>query len=434
MLEIKGFVSVRHYADNQPKATARIGELSPIGKTVSRDIKVHVTQDRPEVAFNLFSSRMATDVSYVEPAQQQIDTILEVALWVVDQGGLKIAGPDVPSYISNLDRQFGTLGGTFYIGEIVKFDDGWYPTFVTVEMADWSFRIWFADREFVNQYDEFEIEVVAPVAVIDDLMQGYNQVKPLLEESTDTSMVNKVSDIEKDDPATLTKGREYVWYDPSGIQDLNLRCGFAVVIYGMGGNTVDNIRNALVDFILTRSQYDRNAWAKVLPELFSPNEMIFTPRWNSVLESYDPLDDDIYATVARPRDLENLAVEYTPELPEMHIRDTVESVPTLWRGITTVAVPSKPLSGREPIPFSKLYPDYILVPSLMPDFSRMSPETREFIQVFHLLLTHASTWNEYSALPPELSKTIRDGKVFVTATLSGWMYHVLVRDSFNIVE
>lgn len=208
MLNIKGFVGVRHYADNQPKATARIGELSPIGKTVSRDIKVHTTAERPEVAFNLFSSRLATDVSYVEPTEQQIKTILDVALWVVDQGELKIAGPDVPSYIANLDRQFGALGGTFYIGELVEYNDGFYPTFVTLELSDWTFRLWFADREFVNQYDEFAIEVVPPVAVVDDLMQGYNQVKPLLEESTDTAMLNKTAKIEEDDPATLTKGME----------------------------------------------------------------------------------------------------------------------------------------------------------------------------------------------------------------------------------
>lgn len=434
MLNIKGFVGVRHYADNQPKATARIGELSPIGKTVSRDIKVHTTAERPEVAFNLFSSRLATDVSYVEPTEQQIKTILDVALWVVDQGELKIAGPDVPSYIANLDRQFGALGGTFYIGELVEYNDGFYPTFVTLELSDWTFRLWFADREFVNQYDEFAIEVVPPVAVVDDLMQGYNQVKPLLEESTDTAMLNKTAKIEEDDPATLTKGMEYVWYDPSGVEGLNLRCGFGVVIYGTGGNTVDNIRNAIVDFILTRSQYDRNAWAKVLPELFSPNEMMFVPDWSRVVDSYDPLDDDIYSVTARPKDLENLAVQYTPGLPETHIRDHTESVPTLWRSITTVAIPSKPLSGAEPIPFSKLWKDYMLVPSDTPDFHRMSNETRQFVQIFHLLLTHASTWNEYSVLPPELSKTIRDDKVFVTATLSGWMYHVLVRDSFNLPE
>lgn len=433
MLEIKGFIGVSGYSDNTPDKTATVGELSKISRSFCRDIKEHVDKARPEIVFNLFSSKSETELDYAEPTADQTSFILEVATWVVDQGRLQIAVNDLVLYIQAINGRFVDFPGTWNVGALVEYDDGYYPSYVRYVTPEWSFQIWFSDTEFQLQYDEYSIDVVFPVEDIDTLVQPYDTVHPLLAKATSTYMLDKVMQVEKTTPSTMNKGRDYTWYDFSD-QTKTQPCNFVAVIFGKAGDNVDAIRSAIVDAILKVSVYDRSRWAEVLPELFSPDELMMIPNWNAIMESYDPLSDDIYTSVITTQQAEHIAISLTPTYLVDHIQQTMNIVPTLWRGITMMVTPNEPFGDKEPKTFQELFPDYMLVPTTEPDFHRMSEDTRRMSLLIYSLLTYAAEYSDYYVLPRDFSVTRRGSQEFITTSANGYLYHVLTKRSFALPE
>lgn len=431
MLEYKAFVTKTNFADNESNATAPVGELSKIARSFSRDIKVFPNPSVPEIILNMFSAHDTSNPdAYVPPSEDDLTEMQSVAEWVITRGDLKLAPSDLPSYIDSITGHFVNMDGQFSVGNLVQLDGGWFASSVSYESAGRNWRLWFGDAEFRAQYDEYYIETVFPVDNIDELHREYAHVQALLEQSTSTTMLSKIMQIEKEAPSTINKGQDYTWTDQSDAS-IRLPISFAVVIYGNAGNNIDVIREAIVQDILSKSIYDRSAWAKVLPELFSPNEMVFVPYWNSPLESYDPLEDDIYQSAVAPDDIKQLALDFTPNFSPAHIEAKVSLVPTLWRGIVMSAVPHEPANDDPSPTFSQLYPDYMLAKTTDPDFHRMEEPTREVVVIIFNLLTYAERYNDYFVLPENYSRTVRSGKEFITISHNGYLYHALTKRSYT---
>ena len=429
MLESKAFVTVTTYADNQSNATAPIGELSKICRSFSRDIKLFSNVSRPEKLINLFSSHETNLTDYVEPSQIIMTEMQAIANWVVSRGDLKLAPTDLPSYIDSITGSFIGMTGEFSVGNLVQYNGGWFASSVSYESATYKWKLWFSDTHFNVQYDEYHVETVFPINDIDELHSDYFNVQSLLEKSTSTTMLSKIMAIESDAPATINKGEDYTWHSLSD-SATKLPISFAVVIYGKAGDNVDVIREAIVRDILAVSRFDRSAWARVLPELFSPNEMVFIPYWNSVQESYDPLEDDIYRSVIQPESIIALALEFTPNFSPAHIEGHVNLVPTLWRGIVMAATPHEPADDTDSPMFNQMYPDYMLASTTDIDFHRMNQDTRDVVGIIFSLLTYAERYNDYFALPEGYSRTVRVNREFITVSMNGYLYHALTKRSY----
>lgn len=429
MLESKAFVTVTTFAANESNATAPIGELSKISRSFSRDVKLFPNPTRPEILLNLFSSHEASSDTYVQPSDGVLIEMQSIANWVITQGDLKLAPTDLPSYIDSITGNFIGMTGEFSIGNLVQMDGGWFASSVSYESDTRSWKLWFSDINFQAQYDEYHVETVFPVDDIDDLHSDYPFVQGLLEQSTSTTILSKIMAIESDAPATINKGEDYQWHSLSD-NVITLPISFAVVIYGKAGDNVDVIREAIVKDILAVSRFDRSSWAKVLPELFSPNEMVFIPYWNAVLESYDPLEDDIYRSTVHPSEITKLALDFTPNFSPNHIEASVNLVPTLWRGIIMSATPHEPIDDSGSPTFGQMYPDYMLAETTSLDFHRMEQSTRDVVVIIFGLLTFAEKYNDYFALPEGYSKTVRNDREFITVSLNGYLYHALTKRSY----
>tara|TARA_B100001057_G_scaffold463613_1_gene517976 strand:+ start:195745 stop:197061 length:1317 start_codon:yes stop_codon:yes gene_type:complete len=429
MIEYKAFVSVTTYANNENDATAPVGELSKISRSFSQDNKVYPNAESPEILLNMFSGYdVAAPEVYLPPSEDDLAEMQMVAEWVINRGDLKLAPSDLPSYIDSITGHFIGMTGEFSIGNLVEYRGGYFASSVRYATAGRVWRLWFSDAEFRVQYDEYQIKTVFPIDNIDDLHRNYSDVSELLRGSTSTKMLSKIMQIERDAPATINKGQDYTWHDQSDTT-ITLPISFAIVIYGRAGDNIDVIREAIVKDILAVSNYDRSAWAKVLPELFSPNEMVFIPYWNSPLESYDPLEDDIYQSSVRPNAIVQMALDYTPNFSPGHIQDKVVLVPTLWRGIVMSAVPHEPANDDPSPTFTEMYPDYILAKTTDTDFHRMNVSTRDVVSIIFNLLKHAETYNDYTVLPEDYSRTERAGKEFITVSYDGYLYHALTKRS-----
>lgn len=429
MLEHKAFVGVTTYSDNAANAVAPVGELSKLSRSFSRDIKLYPNPDNQTILLNVFASHDDSSSDYVEPAVEVMTEMQKIAKWVIAQGDLGLAPTDLPSYIDSITGHFVDMTGTFNVGDLRTYGDGTYASSVGYTTDSYSWKLWFADDAFQAQYDEYHVETVFPVDDIDELHREYPHVQGLLEQATSTVMLNKIRQIEMDYPSTINKGDDYTWHDLADAAT-TMPISFAVVIYGKAGDNVDVIREAIVRDILAVSRYDRSAWAKVLPELFSPNEMVFVPHWEAVMDAYDPLNDDIYCSSVYPDEITTIALRYTPNFSPSHIQFRVNVVPTLFRGIVLAATPHEPLDDKESPSFKEMYPDYMLADSRDPDFHRMDEATRAMVDKINYLLRYAEEYNDYYVLPNGFSRTVRNNLEFITVSMEGYLYHMLTKRSY----
>ena len=252
-------------------------------------------------------------------------------------------------------------------------------------------------------------------------------------EVSPVSMLTRLQEVVKDHPPTITRGQEYVWQDQNESTN-QVTTSWAVAVYGKAGDTVDNVRKAVVDFILANSSYDSTNWSKVLPDLFSPDEYIIIPNWNSYSVPFQELEDGIHSPIMRPMEMLEMAKEWTPEYSVSHIDGNANFVPSLWRSIALVITGNPKPEEGESSQFIDRYPDFFLTSTGSIDFMRMTQPTQQMAYMLHDLLTVAETMDDLSQVPSIYSRTVRNDKTFVTGKLNGVMYHVLSKQSMTAME
>lgn len=76
-----------------------------------------------------------------------------------------------------------------------------------------------------------------------------------------------------------------------------------------------------------------------------------------------------------------------------------------------------------------LYPDYIPVASTSPDFSRMQKKTRDWVLFLDDLVIVAEVATVLTTLPKDMRRTIRNGKLFISAVFDEVNYMVAAKSN-----
>lgn len=430
MHTLQGFLCISKYADNAASGIAPIGELSKYSSSFSKDIKFFHNDIRPEATIHLFSSLLEGNTSYVEPVSDQLSYMQRIGEWLIANAETGVTPSSQTEFLSLLDLDFKDLPGVFQIGQIIEFRGFFYPSYVEYSQDGWTFKLWLNDDAFKSQYVPFEILPIMPVEVVDSLTQGRTEVEALLNALTPTTLMDKARDVEGVLPSTVTRSLTVEWVD-SADSSLKLPISFAVVIYGRGGDNIDSIKQAIGDYILANSSFDRSVWVKILPDIFNPNEMLVIPHWDTVLDAYDPLSDDIYSSTIKPDAIFRTATNNIPLLSTDHILKSVVLVPTVWRGILCSVVPNEPLLGDPLMTFEDVYPDYFVCEIGGDAFHRMTEVTRILTNTLMTLLTVAENYNDYTILPTGVSRVKRGDREFLAIDLRDYMIYVQTKRNYN---
>ncbi len=417
----KGFIDFGALANNTPETVATLGELSVKSRTFAKDRQIFggSTGGTTPSSINLsvFSSKNADGTVVLTPADYA-SSMLQIGTWMYTQSlaGLFTADPNV--FLQAVVAEFPTLINTVTCGPMVQQGTMWLPTDIQyyfstpstvspTNTASSRVRIWFSDSAFQQEYDEFTIIFIPPIANLDDFFLPAATVQTEVSAITTPQLFGEVQTAAGQDPYTVLMSTAYNWVDPNTPTNL-IPTLWTYIIYGEAGNNVDAIKAALQGYILAGSTHTRDQWAAIFPDIFTSTEFILTPLWNQYAIPNLTLGDGVYSPTVNPAQALLIAQETAvgTGYNDLFVSNVLNVVPTPYKSMAILAV-GGPQNHGGISEFAKRWTDYIAVPTTSLDYDRMSTDTQGFVSLLQSMLKTAETMTESSDIPPGMTRMHR---------------------------
>lgn len=428
---IKGFALNRNFVDNAPGVVTEIGELSTTGFTFAKEPRVYSSQTYPTISLVHFPT-IGSDVGTTGAIPDvQKDHILKVIKSIYDRsamGGLIAPGAFVEYMITQMGGEVAdiTTGGSVTTANrsIIEWVQ-WRNTTVGVANVN---KVWFINDSFVGQYDDGEIEVILPFEPADLFFGQPADVKALLAKWTYTEEMERIQAARGGTSETVLWGNTYNYVNPVNRND-KTPAKFTALLYGRAMDNIDVIKEAIVQHLLASSNYTRDQWKNILPDLFLRSEFIVVPSWNKIaIENVVGSTNGVFSPVV---DLEidqtflwEVAALSDPLYTDFHVRSTGQSLPFPYMSITLSTV-GHPENRDAKFKITDYFPDYFFTGITSADFSRMSQVTREWVLMMHQLVIYARTLTNVSTVPQGYSRVVRGGRMFLAKSHKAMQYLVL---------
>lgn len=428
MYLMKGFAVNGAMYDNTKRVVSPIGELSPLSLSFAKERTYYTNASYPSLTLEVFTSKRGGE--YVEPNPTMANEVVGIMGWVYAKATAGDFGPSATEFSNTFIQKYGTDVTLVDVGRMLEYQSSWYPEFVEIQLNDYDanqVRLWFADDSFSKQYDEYEINVTLPVVPIDLLMGDVRQVERLLAEATTDVIVERAKEENFGFPYTVMRADVYEWVDRNN-PTTKIPVVFASSVWGMAGDNIDSAKEATIDKILEESEYSREEWAEVIPDLFRPTEFIITPLWDRYSIPNTTLKNGLYASNVGLTQLTTAVLAGTkgPGYEVPYIKYNASAVFTTYKNLTLGVIGHhENRDGKTRL--EQYYPDYIVTEPLAPEFKRMAPATREFVQMLINMLVIAETMDPNSSVELGYNRVWRDGILYLSKSLSRVQYLVVAK-------
>jgi hypothetical protein len=433
MYILKGFIAFTALADNAVGVIAPIGELSKDSLTYAKESGLYKSDLYPGVLLNSFQS-YSSDLGLVPVPEIQSAMALQIGSFFLESALDHRFSSNRSSAFSSIRYAFTDLIDDLTLGEMLTDGEIWMPEWVSYKLKDTQSytRLWFCDTAFSNQYDSFEYEFIPPIENIDYFFRPRAEGLGLLQQTTLKRVLEQIDVTRGVSPYTLLRTQEYGWVNPEADvpEDDAVNTNWTVLIYGRAGDDPDQIRLALIEWILIRSLHSRIEWLAQFPDIFTPTEFIVMPLWHQFAVPNQTIQSGLNSpmiSVERALEVARtfcLGIGYEPS--DLLRNTVVAATPyrTLGMLVTGSAVNKRSISD-----FRKLYPDYIGLPLASPDFVRLSTLTQGWMHMLVNLLVVAESMSAYSVVPASYTRIIRSGVVYAVKEYQGMQYLLVTRGS-----
>lgn len=425
---LKGFITIYHRIDNVEGAVAPVGELSAHSYTFSSEKEIYNKSDYDGYRLTVFSNRDG-DGNTVDVEDGAVEESLKIASWLNSFVDNNVVINDPALVQQAILTNFPDLTKVV-VGEMVKVNNDYFPS--SLELVNGTtgkaLKLWFADSHFRQEYDEYEIKVIHPVKVLDDMLRPYEEFNPILSAVTYVEQMARVNAITTIDPATVVKPLTYDWYDQNDSR-LTTRVSWTLIVYGQAGDNLERLQNAIIEQVLGETNGTDDQWQTAVPDLFSPTEYWLIPGWHRFAIPNQGLVVGIHSPFTDVADINKRAGKFFLEQPDDHIDVFTEATTAIYKSLSLVTIGSK--TNRNNIyRVSELFPDYMIVSSTSPDFARLAPATQEWVLLVHNMLAAADLYATSGSLPEEMVLVEREGIKYVLSTLDGKNYLIPERKSY----
>lgn len=437
MYSLKGFMSYGNLHDNTVGVIAPLGELSTNALTYAREKGFYTIPSAKDSAFVSFYSYDHTQSKLIPVPVYFKDNILALGQWLYERstsGQLQSTENDV--YVG-LTADFPDLVSDLEVGPMVTDGTNWLPEWIQFRLeGDTTFgdnliKIWFSNDAFETQYDEYEIEFIAPVDNLDDFFKNALQVKALVESRSLTDLMLKVEQVKEKNPYTYLQNNSYEFHDSLDF-DWTYPTNWMVILYGVAGNNVDIIKRELQEWILAQSTHTREEWKAIFPDIFTNTEFIITPLWDQYSVPNRTIQAGIYSPTTDYHRIANVAKKtcvgdgYT----ESFILDHVAISSCMYKSLQFLSCGGPDNRGGVN-KFYDQFTDYMAVSSSSNDFNRMSLKTQNWILFLNELLMVAENMTDHSVIPVGFSRLYRGGIMYVVGTYDNIQYLVVSRKTME---
>lgn len=430
MFVIKGFASNNAFAANQPGIIHEFGELSTQARTFSKEIGIYKNNNIANIVFNSFTSK-ENDVKKEIPLSVS-DHIVEVADFVYKRTTLNPTVELTPAqFVQQLTVQYSSTDKDFMVGAIESDGTYYVPQWVQWRSIsdDSLFRVWFVDTAFRSQFDDYEIEFIAPFDILDDFFLAGATVEQRLSQITSKDIVDKIQERKGEDPETFIRLEVYDYHDPLNT-DRIIPTDWGIIGYGVAATNIDVIKQELIDYILANSTHTQEEWAEIFPDIFKKTEFILVPFWDSYAIEPRTTTPGIYSPFALASRTTSILKEMLPDYSQAHIDQyaMVASFPFKSLLMTTIGS----LENRDSkFQLTDFFPDFIDVSSTSEDFNRMTQYTKDWSVMVHELVVYAEDTDPDTLIPLYISKITRDGILYLSRLYDNVQYLVATKYSID---
>lgn len=415
---IKGFALNRAFIDNARDVVAGIGELDGVGFTYAKEPRVYSDSGYPTVSVVHFPSALS-DVG-VEDALPSTDSsqLLRVAQAVYNRTmsttGVIAPGEFTQAVLGELgdDVQNVTVGGSVVYGnrscvEWVSWEDARAP------YAENQMRLWFSCDAFKGQFDEYDIEIVLPFDDPDRFFGDPVDVRTLLTSMTYNEEIERIQAARGNYQETVLWGKTFDYVPPSVSGMANVPAKFSALIYGAAGNNIDIIKEAIANKLLDGSEYTRDQWKAILPEIFMRTEFLVFPAWDRI--SIENLFEaqGVYSPVGVPTEDLQTVLDAGTDYPEDHVKTNLQACAFPFQSILLRIIGNE--ENRESkVKMTDWFPDYFFTSITSYDFSRMSVITQEWVKFINAMLLLAQDGSPQSSIPLGYTRAVRGNYTFLS--------------------
>lgn len=436
MYILKGFINIDALANNTPGSVATLGELSNASMSYAIEKGYYNRENLENVELVSFTSRYDTATTkgpkIAVPAKYS-DHVLTVMQWIFNQSIADKISNDAEAFRTLLLAQYGTIIDDCEIGKMVVEKGNWLPSYIAWKFdtagEDNAIRIWLSDDAFKTQYDEYQIVVIPPIEPVDIFQRVKSIVAPKLAEFTVPGLHVRVLEKTKGEPYTYLISKDYPWYDRED-PTATLMTTWTVAIYGIAGNNLEVIKDALADYILANSTYDRDDWIPVFPDIFTNTEFTFIPFWQRRSVVDETVRGSLYSPIVPYDGLPAFAAKFTKYVPVEHLQKYLMLAGIQYKSIASVVIGGNENRNKKYL-LTDYFPDYALISTTSIDFNRMSASTVEFITKLTTAVIAAEEMDEYSYIGATMSRITRDGILYVGFSHEDVSFLVVSRGSLE---
>ena len=431
MYILKGFIAIPELTDNAVGQVSPLGEISKDSMTYAKETGFYKNNSYPNVFLHAFNSRSDEEGVIAVPDTYR-DLALAMGQFIFDaaaEGEFRTAS--AIEIVNAINTEFEDSVADVEVGGALEADDYRMPSWVTFSANDDNsyIRLWFADQAFSTQYDEFEYEFIPPIDDIDDFFGTKEQVESVLSQSTFKRLVDAIDQKRGENPFTVARTQEYNWVNPTTEID-GPTVGWTAIVYGGAGDDPDQIRLALIDWILANSNHTRDEWLQIFPSIFVPTEFIITPLWHLFAIANQTIQSGLNSPVVglqQALDIAKVTCLGTGYAEDQLMENTMVGV-TPQDTLAFLATGSG-ANRNDLTNFRIMHPDYIGVPLSSADFGRMSEQTQAWVRMFVDMLAVAEDMDTYTQIPNGYSRVIREGMVYTVKSFNGMQYLVATRSA-----
>ena len=427
---IQGFVTISKFVNNTPGQTALIGELSTWSRTYSKEKGEYTDGGVPGYVLTTFKvvdpdSGMMTNLTDSE-AKEALEIVKEVELY----GERNTRPYDPVDFRNSIQVNFyGRIAG-LEIGQFV--DNG---ELAVPEFMSWTsttnggnvVKIWLTDAAFSDQYTDYSITVIPPVVNVDTMVGEFSVAKREVESRTIAQMGDIIQAEKLEHPETYVRIYTFELHNKHDTRQ-KIETHWPVLIYGKSGDTIDAAKDAITEYIRMNSTAPEQVWELVLPELFKRTEFVFIPRWDKLAVPNLTEIAGLYSSMLNAVECVEFARDNIPFYNTTFTEQNTSVMAYPYKQVLMLVVNGeKNISTKKTI--QSLYPDYIPVASTSPDFSRMQKKTRDWVLFLADLVIVAEVATVLTTLPKDMRRTIRNGKLFISAVLDEVNYMVAAKSN-----
>lgn len=435
MLNLKGFVTVHSLVNNSVNGTSLIGELSPLAKTYSTNQREynHATLKDYTVTSFLEDNNSGNGVE-IMAMSTAIDLVEAIRLYSVTNPGVI----DQVSFNAFIAATFNARIANFTSGVFVN-----VGRFRTPEWIAWDalevvpaqagvahIKLWLSDTAFIGQYDSFEIYYASAItgnnaSLFSSLIAP---VQTLADNNPPNVIIDKLDIVKRGIPESKTTLYRFD-YVPINKNLSPIPFWFAVANYSMYGDSLDYVKTTITDDLLKNSAYTLLQWETIFPTLFKKSEFYIMPRWDLYAIPNMSVQTGIYSPIIEPTNAIDYATRHLPVgYTAQHISGNLSVFNSVYNELALEAIGDiNNLNGHTS--FKMVFPDYLSISTVSPDFSRMSINTQDFILLLEHALIAAETVTAVSNAPVNMRKTVRNGSLFISFSHNAILY--LVATKYN---